>query len=145
MANFYQNLTKGGRAIDYNASDSNRYIGDILAWLHSTVVEEKDLLFNLLCISPPEANTNDIDEENAYISLPEGLKFSEYPEGDGLTLIDQTLQAVLSPISTKIRDTLQNLDHPMNSFQITNLIQFYTNLLLKLLGPASVTAEIFEG
>lgn len=45
---FLDALTTGGRPIEAKSSDPRRYIGDMLAWLHQAIPDEKDSLNSLL-------------------------------------------------------------------------------------------------
>ncbi|KAJ9058291.1 Golgi transport complex subunit 6, variant 2 [Entomophthora muscae] len=122
-------LTRGNpstgnmRPIDLSASDSLRYVGDMLAWIHQALVEEKDSLDALLSGSPGSAISDETLEQ-----------------------ITQALDAIFSSalmlLKGRVYHVLENLHGPTLAFQIANLIQFYHHLLAKTVAQGEVHSTL---
>lgn len=57
VRNFIDALTRGPKPIEENSSDFQRYVGDMLAWLHQAIPTERDSLMQLLTLCCDKAST----------------------------------------------------------------------------------------
>lgn len=103
---FLDALTLGGpggtpRPIELHAHDPQRYIGDMLAWLHQTVPLEKENLANLL----------------------QQCQDTEKSQAESLAAITE---GVCRPLRSRVEQILMAEHGPVVLYQLTNLIRFYS-------------------
>ncbi|KAJ2726270.1 Golgi transport complex subunit 6 [Coemansia sp. Benny D115] len=108
-------LVRGGpnglpRPIEAHAGDPQRYVGDMLAWVHQACASEKDLLYALLSGSS--------DEDPAETAHYQG--FAE--------LLAMSLEGVAEPLEIRVVQTIEELHEPAALFRISSLLAFYAGL-----------------
>ncbi|RUS17455.1 oligomeric Golgi complex subunit 6 [Endogone sp. FLAS-F59071] len=149
---FVEALTRGGpggtpRPIELHAHDPLRYVGDMLAWLHQAVAGEREFLEALFDyrgenatnrarrsskkqLRPPEntaKNDDTVDGEGVHISL-------QSDESAILELLDRALEGTSRPLKTRVEQVLVSQPGAITSYRISNLIQFYSVTIGKMLG-----------
>jgi conserved oligomeric Golgi complex subunit 6 len=140
----------GGRqAIEFSTHDPLRYVGDMLAWVHSAAVSEKEALEGLFVSNDDDAfdklrqgratepwarvpangrpnilpeNENDVDDEEQF----DGRKALANLIGRNMTSLCQTLRQ-------RIDLAIHNSGSPVLIYKVYNLLLFYDNMFSKLL------------
>lgn len=132
------------KPIEFYAHDPLRYIGDMLAWVHSTTVSEREALENLF-IS---------DGEEIKRSIQAGLESEPWLRDEGVELFDgrkalnqlvsRDLTSVVRVLRQRTEQVIQSHDDATLAYKIANLIGFYKSTFAKLLGSDSEVLEVFN-
>lgn len=140
-----------GSAIEFSAHDLLRYMGDMLAWTHSTTVSEKESLEGLF-IADAEAISKSMKSGRAgepwlqdyspnSISNDESAQSSD-TAFDGEKALKELVSQSLSTISATLRERIELALHQHDDvvlvFKAQNLLSFYHALFAKLVGETSV-------
>ena len=142
-----------GNAIDFSAHDLLRYMGDMLAWVHSTTVSEKESLEGLFIADADAINRGmklgKVSEpwlqefgmggiSNADTELSEAAHPDSF---DGEKALKDLVSRSLSTITVTVRERIELAIHQHDDvfllFKAQNLLTFYHNLFAKLLDPTS--------
>ncbi|KAJ6275792.1 oligomeric complex COG6 [Bipolaris maydis] len=133
------------KPIEFYAHDPLRYVGDMLAWAHSTTVSEREALENLF-IS---------DGEEIKRSIQAGLESEPWLRGDqdaevfdGRRALNQLVSRDLAGVARLLRQrteqVIQSHDDATLAYKIANLIGFYKGTFAKLLGADSEVLDVFD-
>jgi hypothetical protein len=133
------------KPIEFHAHDPLRYIGDMLAWAHSTTVSEREALENLFI--------SDGDEIKR--SIQAGLESEPWLRGDedaeafdGRRALNQLVSRDLTGVARLLRQrteqVVQSHDDATLAYKIANLIGFYKGTFTKLLGADSDVLDVFD-
>lgn len=131
------------KPIELYAHDSLRYVGDMLAWVHSTTVSEREALESLF-ISEGDEIAKGIRAGRK--SEPWSAIDSEVFDGQKAlcALVNRELAGVGKTLSQKIEQVIQNLEDPVLVFKIANLLNFYRITFTKLLGENSSILDLLS-
>lgn len=132
------------KPIEFHAHDPLRYVGDMLAWVHSAAVSEREAL-EVLFISEGEEIKRSIQEglesEPWLYTKGEGEAF------DGRKSLNQTVSRALIGATRILRQrtdqVIQSQDDATLAYKIANLLRFYRSTFVKLLGEDSDVLDIF--
>ncbi|PVH99056.1 oligomeric Golgi complex subunit 6 [Periconia macrospinosa] len=133
------------KPIEFQAHDPLRYVGDMLAWAHSTTVSEREAL-EVLFIS---------DGDEIKRSIRAGLESepwlrteSDEEIFDGRKALDQLVSRDLTGVVRLLRQrteqVIQSHDDATLAYKIANLVSFYKSTFVKLLGADSEVLELFN-
>jgi hypothetical protein len=133
------------KPIEFHAHDPLRYVGDMLAWAHSTTVSEREALENLFI--------SDGDEIKR--SIQAGLESEPWLRGDkdaevfdGRKALNQLVSRDLIGVARLLRQrteqVVQSHDDATLAYKIANLIGFYKGTFAKLLGTDSDILDVFD-
>ncbi len=133
------------KPIEFYAHDPVRYIGDMLAWAHSTTVSEREALENLF-IS---------EEHEIQKSIQAGLESEPWLKNDGdeevfdgrkalNQLVSRDLKGVARLLRQRTEQVIQSHDDATLAYKIANLIGFYKSTFSRLLGSDSEVLDIFN-
>jgi hypothetical protein len=132
------------KPIEFHAHDPLRYIGDMLAWVHSTTVSEREALENLFI--------SDGDEIKR--SIQEGLESEPWLRDEDTEifngrkalnqLVSRDLTSVARVLRQRTEQVVQSHDDAALAYKIANLIGFYKGTFVRLLGSESEVLEIFD-
>lgn len=159
---FYSALTgegqNGGKAIEEEAHDAMRYVGDMAAWVHSATVSEREALETLFLDEGEELSANmkkgneievaydedseDDDDEDlspGSARRPKKTKASkEESVFDGRKalnqLVDRDISAPTRTLRQRVEAVLSSIEEPVLSYKISHLLGFYHVTFLKLFG-----------
>lgn len=161
---FYSALTgqgqHGGKAIEEEAHDAMRYVGDMAAWVHSATVSEREALETLFLDEGEELSANikkgrEIevqyeDESESEESNDEDLspgsarkprerrESKEESVFDGRKalnqLVDRDISAATRTLRQRVEAVLSSIEEPVLSYKISHLLGFYHITFLKLFG-----------
>lgn len=141
--------TGSGRAvkpIEFSAHDPLRYIGDMLAWVHSTTVSEREALEALFVA----------DGEEIAKGIQAGLSsepWSRIDEGQEATfdgrralsdLVNRDLTGVSRALRQRVELVIQGHEDPVTCYKVINLLSFYGATFSKLVGSQSTLAELIQ-
>ncbi|KAL4892618.1 oligomeric Golgi complex subunit 6 [Aspergillus ambiguus] len=134
------------KPIEFSAHDPLRYIGDMLAWVHSTTVSEREALESLFVA----------DGEELAKGIQAGLTsdpWSRLDEGEEVPfdghkalsdLVNRDLTGVSRSLRQRVELVIQGHDDPVTCYKVVNLLSFYRGTFSKLLGPSSNLADLLE-
>ncbi|GES61042.1 conserved oligomeric Golgi complex subunit 6 [Aspergillus terreus] len=134
------------KPIEFSAHDPLRYIGDMLAWVHSTTVSEREALESLFVA----------DGEELAKGIQAGLNsepWSRLDEDETVSfdgqkalsdLVNRDLTGVSRSLRQRVELVIQGHDDPVTCYKVANLLSFYRGTFSKLLGPRSNLADLLE-
>lgn len=132
------------KPIEFQAHDPLRYIGDMLAWAHSTTVSEREALENLF-ISDGEEIKRSIQ---AGLESEPWLRDEDAEVFDGRKALNQLVSRDLIGVARLLRQrteqVIQSHDNATLAYKIANLIGFYKGTFAKLLGSDSEVLDVFD-
>lgn len=128
------------KPIEFYAHDPLRYVGDMLAWTHSTTVSEREALESLFISDGDEiAKGIQAGRESEPWSAVDGEAF------DGRKalgeLVNRNLAGVSRALRQRVEQVVQNHQDPVLIYKIANLTNFYCITFQKLLGVESSVLE----
>ncbi|CAK8682972.1 unnamed protein product [Clavelina lepadiformis] len=113
--------THGGpRPIELHAHDPQRYIGDMLAWLHQASASEKECLVQLL--SGCEKQTDDVIRDT----------------------LAHILESVCRPLKVRVEQVLISDPETFVLYKLTTLLKFYHDTIRDITGGATETSPLLE-
>jgi hypothetical protein len=134
------------KPIEFSAHDPLRYIGDMLAWVHSTTVSEREALESLF--------VDDGDELARGIQA--GLSsepWSRIDEDQEVTfdgqkalsdLVNRDLNGVSRSLRQRIELVIQSHEDPVTCYKVVNLLSFYRTTFSKLVGTRSNLVDLIQ-
>lgn len=133
------------KPIEFHAHDPLRYVGDMLAWAHSTTVSEREALENLF-IS---------DGDEIQRSIQAGLESEPWLRAEGEVevfdgrralnqLVSRDLISVVRLLRQRTEQVIQNHEDATLAYKIANLVGFYKGTFTKLLGADSEVLDVFD-
>ncbi|KAJ3499768.1 hypothetical protein NLG97_g58 [Lecanicillium saksenae] len=142
---FFASLTGNGNSgestavkpIDMIAHDPLRYVGDMLAWVHSTAVSEREVL-EVLFVADGEEVVKDINSGRdaelwRIISDGEDEEFNTLKALN--SLVDRDVSGATRLLRQRVEQVIQSNEDSILAHKLANLLKFYGIMLLKLLGP----------
>lgn len=134
------------KPIEFSAHDPLRYIGDMLAWVHSTTVSEREALESLFVDDGDElargiqAGLNsepwsriDEDQEVAF----DGQKALS-------DLVNRDLTGVSRSLRQRIELVIQSHEDPITCYKVVSLLSFYRSTFTKLVGAQSHLVDLIQ-
>jgi len=127
------------KPIEFSAHDPLRYIGDMLAWVHSAAVSEREALEALFVAEGDELAKG----IKAGISSEPWSRIDGEEEAvfDGRKALNDLVNRDLSGVSRSLRQrvelVIQGHDDPVTTYKVVNLLSFYRMTFSKLIGPES--------
>jgi hypothetical protein len=149
-------LTQGGpggtpRPIELHAHDAQRYVGDMLAWVHQAVAGEKELLESVCgddAVSavvpelPAASSSSSEGGEGGATAAAGGAPPKENAEAaaaagaaGGSTMLGQMFEGLARPLRLRLQHALQGLSNPVLLYKLSHLLAFYADMLAALLLP----------
>ncbi|KAI9020905.1 oligomeric Golgi complex subunit 6-like protein [Phycomyces nitens] len=130
---FINALTRGGpggtpRPIELQAHDSQRYIGDMLAWVHQACASEREMLESLF---QPVTSSHKSDSPSLILSSKEVVE----------DLLDCAMEGTCRPLKSRMEQVLMVQQNALISYRVANLIQFYAVTMSKLVQPEAALAK----
>lgn len=124
------------KPLEYHAHDPLRYVGDMLAWIYSALVSEREALERLLVAEEDKLKQG---FELGQATEPWSLGDSEGFEGRKILddLVNRNMSGVAEILHQRVEQVLQNHEDAILLFKINNLVRFYHETLCKLLEPKS--------
>ncbi|ODQ66201.1 oligomeric complex COG6 [Nadsonia fulvescens var. elongata DSM 6958] len=112
------------KPLDFYAYDCLRYVGDLLAWVHSVIINERENLDILFYASKNnQALASDV--------IP-----GQFIIVDTINdLVDKTTGVLIKPLKTRIEQSVSSQTSPSQLYKLMVLIDFYQSMYLKYLHP----------
>jgi hypothetical protein len=133
---------RGGKPIEFNAHDPLRYVGDMLAWVYSAAVSEREALEGLFIADGGELAR---EIQTGISSEPWSRIDGEEAAFDGqkvLTdLVTRALGGVFRSLGQRIELVIQGHDDPVALYKVVNLLAFYESTFSKVVGSNSPLVE----
>lgn len=131
-----------GKPIEFNAHDPQRYVGDMLAWVYSAAVSEKEALEALLISDGGELARG---IQTGITSEPWSRVNGEEGTFDGRKALTDLVTRDLGGVSRSLRQrselVIQGHEDPVVLYKVMNLLSFYEITFIKLVGGDSSLAE----
>ncbi|KAI9894212.1 MAG: Golgi transport complex subunit 6 [Vezdaea aestivalis] len=127
------------KPIEMFAHDPLRYIGDMLAWTHSTTVSEREAL-EVLFVSEGDEIRKGIE---AGLESDPWSRADEKPAVvfDGVKALNDLVNRDLAGVARVLRQRVEQVIHghedPALAYKVANLVNFYKSTFWKLLGADS--------
>lgn len=141
------------RAIDFSTHNPLRYIGDMLAWVHSATVSEMEALEGLF-ISDADEISRGLYQGKAEdpFSMSNNVDAGEDGEQDTPfdgraalnALISRNMASVAHTLTQRISVTVRNLSEPVEIYKAYNVLSFYHDMFLKLIKTSTNSLPIPE-
>lgn len=135
------------KPIEFSAHDPVRYVGDMLAWVHSTAVSEREAL-EVLFVADGEELAKGIQ---AGLSSEPWSRIDEDEETvafDGRKALSDLVNRDLTGVSRSLRQrvelVIQGHDDPVTCFKVVNLLSFYRTTFSRLVGQHSNLVELMQ-
>ncbi|KAJ5363167.1 hypothetical protein N7541_004011 [Penicillium brevicompactum] len=134
------------KPIEFSAHDPLRYIGDMLAWVHSTTVSEREALESLFVD----------DEDELARGFQAGMSsepWSRIDEDQEVTfdgqkalsdLVNRDLTGVSRALRQRIELVIQSHEDPITCYKVVNLLSFYRTTFSKLVGKQSNLVDLCQ-
>ncbi|KAM3427631.1 hypothetical protein MY4824_009309 [Beauveria thailandica] len=125
------------KPIDMIAHDPLRYVGDMLAWVHSAAVSEREIL-EVLFVADSEELVKGINSSRdaelwRIISDGEDEDFNTLKALNNL--VDRDVSGAARLLRQRVEQVIQSNEDSIVAFKLGHLLKFYGVMLLKLLGP----------
>ncbi|EED17492.1 Golgi transport complex subunit Cog6, putative [Talaromyces stipitatus ATCC 10500] len=135
------------KPIEFSAHDPLRYVGDMLAWVHSAAVSEKEALEALFVYEGEEL-------ARGFQAGISSEPWSRVDEGevavfDGQKALNDLVNRDLNGVSRSLRQrvelVIQGHDDAVTTYRVVNLLSFYRLTFSKLVGAESHLVEVIAG
>lgn len=135
------------KPIDMTAHDPLRYVGDMLAWIHSATVSEREALEVLFVAEGEELAkglksgrdaeiwrvvADEDDEAEADFNALKALN----------DLVDRDISGAARVLRQRVEQVIQANEEIIPAYKLSNLVNFYHVTFHKLLGPNSNLVEL---
>lgn len=130
----------GNKPIDYYAFDTLRYIGDILAWIHSAAVNERENLDTLFGTDTMVTGLKQGQESEPWTT---NELFGDTKQMVD-SLVDKITSTLVKPLQTRIQQVLSGEPKLTITFQADNVLIFYASTFSKHLDPESKVIKSLE-
>ena len=138
------------KPIELAAHDQLRYVGDMLAWIHSAAVSEREAL-EILFVSEGDEIAKGIQagRENEVWHLVEDGEDSESSVFDPVKalneLVDRDMSGAARILRQRVEQVIQTNEDVILAYKLANLLNFYRITFAKLLSTTSVLVECLQG
>lgn len=138
------------KPIELAAHDQLRYVGDMLAWIHSAAVSEREAL-EILFVSEGDEIAKGIQagRENEVWHLVEDGEDGESEVFDPVKalneLVDRDMSGAARILRQRVEQVIQTNEDVILAYKLANLLNFYRVTFAKLLSSASILVECLQG
>ena len=146
--------TGPAKPIEFSTHDLLRYLGDMLAWVHSSSVSEKESLEGLFISDGGEIargikEGRDSEPWSRLRPAENELQTGEESVFDGQKalndLVNRNLAGIYQTLRQRIKVAIRNSDDPVVIYKALHLLRFYYDIFSKLLGSDSGLADTLKG
>lgn len=137
------------KPIELAAHDPLRYVGDMLAWIHSAAVSEREAL-EILFVGEGEEIAKGLQAGRE----TELWRLAEDENGDSATfdpvkalneLVDRDMSGAARILRQRVEQVIQTNEDVILAYKLANLLNFYRVTFAKLLSSDSVLVESLQG
>lgn len=133
---FIEALSRGPRPIEVHAADPWRYANDMLAWVHSAIASEMELVATLFegCCDVNDKASIKIsgEDESDKVGTESGKALLSLEE-----IMDSIFESVCRPLKMRLEQILMSSPAPLLNFQLSTLFRFYLNTIDPVVGSSS--------
>ena len=136
------------KPIELAAHDPLRYVGDMLAWIHSTTVGEREAL-EVLFVSDGGELAREIQEarqsEVWRLVADEGETVPAFDAGKALDdLVDRDISGVARILRQRVEQVVQACEETISAYKLANLLEFYGATFARLLRDESFLVDTLK-
>lgn len=135
------------KPIDLAAHDPLRYVGDMLAWMHSAAVGEREALESLFVSDGDEIARGLQAGRGAEVwrLLEEDDEPAEFDPVAALNeLVDRDMSGAARAFRQRVEQVMQNNEDSVLAHKLANLLGFYKDTFSRFLADGSVLLESLE-
>ncbi|EEU46217.1 uncharacterized protein NECHADRAFT_67962 [Fusarium vanettenii 77-13-4] len=137
------------KPIDMTAHDPLRYVGDMLAWIHSATVSEREAL-EVLFVAEGEELAKGLksgrDAEIWRLIAEDDEVEADFNALKALNdLVDRDISGAARVLRQRMEQVIQSNEETIPAYKLANLINFYRITFQKTLGPNTNLVELVEG
>lgn len=138
--------TANSKPIDFYAYDALRYVGDMMAWIHSAAVNEKENLDALFQTDSMSAGLAEGMASEPWWKDQEQQHNLEDARSTVGSLVDRITSILVKPLQVRIDQVLSTETAPTTIYQVSNVLSFYRATFQKhsYLGPESGLISALE-
>ena len=133
------------KPIELTAHDTLRYVGDMLAWMHSAAVGEREALEGLFIGEGDEiAKGIQSGRENELWRLvaEDGEDTDDFDAVKTLNeLVDRDMSGAARILRQRVEQVIQTNEETILAYKLANLLNFYKSTFSRLLSPGSSLVE----
>ncbi len=133
------------KPIELTAHDTLRYVGDMLAWVHSAAVGEREALEGLFIGEGDEiAKGIQAGRENELWRLvaEDGEESSDFDAVKTLNeLVDRDMSGAARILRQRVEQVIQTNEETILAYKLANLLNFYKSTFSRLLSPEASLVE----
>lgn len=138
------------KPIELAAHDTLRYVGDMLAWMHSAAVSERESLEVLFVAEGDEiAKGIKAGRENEIWHLVDEDENGSAPIFNPIQalneLVDRDMSGAARALRQRVEQVIQTNEEVILAYKLANLLNFYRVTFSKLLSAESVLVECLQG
>jgi hypothetical protein len=137
------------KPIELAAHDPLRYVGDMLAWMHSATVGEREALEGLFISEGGEIAKGiqaGRDNEIWRLVAEEGEEPDEFDAVKTLNeLVDRDMSGAARMLRQRVEQVIQTNEETIMAYKLANLLGFYKSMFSKLLSPQSSLVGLLGG
>lgn len=134
------------KPIEMAAHDPLRYVGDMLAWIHSATVSEREAL-EVLFLSDGDEIAKGLQSGRAH-EIWQYMEENEEDVGDGPStefdalkalneLVDRDITTAARALRHRVEQVVQSNEETILAYRLANLVGFYRVTFAKLLGDVT--------
>lgn len=137
---------RSSKPIDMTAHDPLRYVGDMLAWIHSATVSEREALEVLFVAEGEELAKGLKSGRDAeiwrHVADEDSDKVADFNALKALhDLVDHDISGATRLLRQRVEQVIQSNEEIVPAYKLANLINFYSVMFQKLLGVESSLME----
>lgn len=137
------------KPIDMTAHDPLRYVGDMLAWIHSATVSEREAL-EVLFVAEGEELARGLksgrDAEIWRLIAEDDEVEADFNALKALNdLVDRDISGAARVLRQRMEQVIQSNEETIPAYKLANLVNFYRITFQKTLGPNTNLVELVEG
>ncbi|KAL0936677.1 uncharacterized protein CTRU02_208892 [Colletotrichum truncatum] len=138
------------KPIEMAAHDPLRYVGDMLAWIHSATVSEREAL-EILFVSEGDEIAKGLQSgrANELWKLLEDGEDEDTEDFDALKalndLVDRDVSGATRILRQRVEQVIQSNEETILAYKLSNILGFYRFTFAKLLGSKSGMLDLMSG
>ncbi|WBW72243.1 Golgi transport complex peripheral subunit Cog6 [Schizosaccharomyces osmophilus] len=132
-------LTRGdalssSKPIELSAPDTMRFIGDLLAWIHQTIVNEKELIDSIFAARRQQVNSHPVPPWDIPSTVQEQTN----------NLLDGSLYGICRPLLSRAQTSILDLTDTIRLYNLIELLGFYHEAFSKIVHENCIVLKILK-
>ncbi|EGC29085.1 hypothetical protein DICPUDRAFT_43332 [Dictyostelium purpureum] len=123
------------RPIEINAHDPQRYLGDMLAWIHQCLASEFELVSTILSKVTIKINDkiNDQQQQQQNSDQQNSIEQDEELIDPILKVLNDSFECINRPLSIRVEQILQSKPGIIITYRMISLLDFYSRMAISIL------------